>query len=217
MREWVVVPAYNEAENIVDVINDIRKYTNNVVVVDDGSKDNTAQRLEKLGVNVIKHKINLGKGAALKTGCDYALRQGAGKITVIDSDGQHEPKDLPRFWQALEHKDIIFSYRQKYKDMPMVLKFGNNFINNVIALLFGVRVKDSQCGYRAFTADAYKKIRWKATDYYMETEMIINTGKNKLNYGQLPIKTIYADKYKGTTVLDGVKIVMKILGRRLVP
>jgi glycosyltransferase involved in cell wall biosynthesis len=221
MNEFVVIPAHNEENNVVDVINGVKSYVKNIIVVDDGSTDNTYDKAreeegkEEKNVIVLKHEVNLGKGSALKTGCDFALKQGAEKIVVIDADGQHNPKEIPKFLEALNDHEIVFSHRTKSKAMPFVLKFGNDFINKFSSFLFGVNIKDNQCGYRAFTSEAYKKIRWSASDYYMETEMIINAGKHKLKYTEIPIETIYADKYKGTTVIDGVKIVLKMLTWRL--
>jgi len=133
---------------------------------------------------------------------------------LIDADGQHDPAEIPHFLKALDGADIVFGYRATNKSMPFVFRFGNSFINYVVFLIYGVKLRDTQCGYRAFTADAYRKIRWKARDYSMESEMIANAGKKKLAYAQVPIRTIYADRYKGTTVLDGIRIVFRILGWR---
>jgi len=212
---FIVIPAYNESKHISDVISRIKGYCSNIIVIDDGSKDDTYYVAKKQGVTVLKHIINLGKGAGVKTGCDFAVKKGAKKIILIDSDGQHEPEEIPNFLKALEGKDIVFGYRTLNEKMPFILKFGNMFINFTIKNLYGVSLKDTQCGYRAFTASAYKKIRWDATDYSMESEMIANAGKNKLKYAQIPIKTIYHDKYKGTTVLDGIKIVFNMFLWRL--
>jgi glycosyltransferase involved in cell wall biosynthesis len=214
-KGYVVIPAHNEASNIGTVIEDVKKYCQNIIVVDDGSSDETYDVATSFGVTVLRHSVNLGKGAALKTGCDYALHLGAKNLVVIDSDGQHEPKEIPKFFATLKNKDIVFSHRNSPKVMPGVLKFGNEFINGTLEKLFGIKIKDSQCGYRAFTSVAYKKVRWSASDYFMETEMIINAARNRLKYAQIPIATIYADKYKGTTVLDGVKIVMNMFTWRL--
>ena len=181
----------------------------------DGSADSTSIIAESLGATVIKHPKNLGYGSAIRSIFLKAREINAECLVTIDADGQHDPNEISKFISALEEKDIIFSYRKQNEKMPPVLRFGNWFINNSINKLFNIKIKDSQCGYRAFTANAYKKIRWNASDYYMETEMIIKSGKNKLKYGQLPIKTIYADKYKGTTVLDGVKIVTNMLWGRI--
>lgn len=212
---WTIVPACNEENRISEVLEKIKRYCDNIVVVDDGSKDNTFNVAKEKKVFVLKHIVNLGKGAALKTGCDFALRKNAKKIIVIDADGQHDPDEIPNFLKALENKDVVFGYRTMKKSMPFVFKIGNGFISKVAEMLFGIGINDSQCGYRAFTDEAYKKIRWKSTGYYVESEMIVNAGKNHLKYGEVPIKTIYADRYKGTTILDGIKIVLNMALWRL--
>ena len=99
--------------------------------------------------------------------------------------------------------------------MPLVLRFGNWFISNVVRILYGIDLSDTQCGFRAFSGEAYKKIRWNASDYSMESEMISKAGKQKLKYVQIPIQTIYSDKYKGTTIVDGVKIVLNMIWWKL--
>lgn len=208
---WVVIPAHNEEKNISNLLQEIKKYTKNIIVVDDGSKDNTAQKAKNQNVETISHLVNLGKGAALKTGCDLALKKNAKKIIVIDGDAQHNPKEIPKFAEKLKNSDIVFGFRKKTKAMPLVLMFGNWFINQTIKLLYQININDSQCGYRAFTSEAYKKIRWQASDYSMESEMISNTGKNKLKYTELEIENIYSDKYKGTTIIDGIKIVLNMV------
>ena len=213
---WAVIPAYNEEKSISETIGKTKKHVSNIVVVDDGSKDNTALLGQKEGAVVLSHIVNLGKGAALKTGCDYATRNHAKFIIALDADAQHNPDDIPRFIEKLKKYDIVFSYRRPSRKMPIVLSFGNWFISNVVSLLYGVKLNDTQCGFRAFSKEAYKKVRWNASDYSMESEMISRTGKQKLKYVQIPISTIYSDKYKGTTVIDGIKIVLNMLWWRLI-
>ncbi|MBI2523156.1 glycosyltransferase family 2 protein [Candidatus Woesearchaeota archaeon] len=210
-RVFAVIPAYNEEKHISKIIKETKKYVDCVVVVDDGSKDKTSVMAKKSNAIVLKHLVNLGKGAALKTGCDYAVENAASFIIAIDADAQHDPKEIPQFLESLNGNDTVLGYRKLNKKMPFVLKFGNWFINKTIRFLYGIKIKDSQCGYRAFTAKAYKKLRWKASDYSMESEMIAKIGKYKLSYAEIPIETIYSDKYKGTTVLDGIKIVFNLL------
>ena len=212
---YVVIPAYNESEKIGFVIDEVKQFCKNVVVVDDGSDDDILEVIDNKKAVVLKHIINLGKGAALKTGCDFAVRNGAKKIIVLDADGQHEPCEIPKFLRALEKTDVVFGCRELSRDMPFILRFGNWFISLTACILFGIRLKDTQCGYRAFSSSAYKKIRWKAVDYSMESEMISNIYKKKLRYACIPVKTIYADDYKGTTVIDGIKIVLKMITWRL--
>ncbi|MFH1642897.1 MAG: glycosyltransferase family 2 protein [Nanoarchaeota archaeon] len=207
---YIVIPAKNEGGKIAGIINKTRQFSKKIIVVDDGSEDNTSMIAEKEGVIVLKHIINLGKGAALKTGCDYALKKNAKIIVTMDADGQHDPKDIIKFKEKIKHYHIVIGYRKLNKNMPFILKYGNYFINTVTRLLYNLNLHDTQCGFRAFTAAAYKKIRWKATDYSMESEMLANAGKYHLRYAQVPIETIYTDKYKGTTVLDGMKIVFNM-------
>lgn len=208
---WAVIPAYDEEKNIGRIIRKTKKYVDKVIVIDDGSKDKTYEVAKRNSVFVLRHVVNLGKGAALKTGCDFAIKNNAKIIIALDADAQHDPKEIPNFLERLKNNDIVFGYRRLNKNMPLILKFGNWFINKTIKLLYGVNIKDSQCGYRAFTSKTYKKIRWVASDYSIESEMVAKTGKFNLKYKEIPIQTIYSNRYKGTTVLDGVKIVLNMI------
>ena len=212
---WAIIAAYNEERNIAGIIKRTKKYVDEVVIVDDGSADKTRQFADKAGAIVLNHIVNLGKGAALKTGCDFAAKKGAKFIVVLDADAQHNPHDIPRFLDKLEKYNVVFSYRKLSRKMPFVLRFGNWFISSVVGFLYGIRLNDTQCGFRAFTAEAYKRIRWNASDYSMESEMIARAGKQRLKYVQIPIETIYSDKYKGTTIIDGIKIVLNMVWWRL--
>ena len=207
---FAIIPAYNEEKRINKVVKKTKKYVNNVVVVDDGSKDKTKDTAKKSKAIVLRHLVNLGKGAALKTGCDYAVKNKGDILIVVDADAQHDPNEIPKFLEKLKKYDVVLAYRKSNKNMPFILKFGNWFLNKTISFLYGIKIKDGQCGYRAFTAKAYRKLRWNASDYSMESEMIAKIGKYKLSYTEIPIKTIYSDKYKGTTILDGIKIVFNL-------
>lgn len=212
---WAVIAAYNEEKSIARIIKRAKSFVDAVVIVDDGSIDKTNQYAEEAGAIVLKHIVNLGKGAALKTGCDFAVKKNAKLIVVLDADAQHNPDNIPRFLKKLNNYSIVFSYRKLSSKMPFVLRFGNWFISNTVGMLYGIRLNDTQCGFRAFRAEAYKKIRWNASDYSMESEMIARAGKQNLKYVQIPIETIYSDKYKGTTILDGIKIVLNMIWWKL--
>ena len=97
MKAIAVIPAYNEAERIGRIIPDVKKQVDKVIVVDDGSRDATARNAQQKGAMVVSHAVNLGKGAALKTGCDVALKLKADAIIVMDADGQHKASDIPLF------------------------------------------------------------------------------------------------------------------------
>ena len=213
---FAIIPAYNEENNIISTINNIKKYISNIIVIDDGSADNTCALLKQNfnnQITILKHKINLGKGAAMKTGCDAAIKMRAKTLVMIDGDGQHKGKDIPKLIYKLkkENLDIIFGLRTFSKEMPLLMRIGNKFLSFIINLVSKIKLEDTQSGFRIFTADAYKKIYWVSTDYSVETEMIIRAGKHNLKYGTAPIQTIYKDNHKGTTPIDGVIIFFNLL------
>ncbi len=213
---WAVIPAYNEERRIGPVISAAKKYVQDVLVIDDGSSDETLAFSEKHNVLVLRHMVNLGKGAALKTGCDYAIAHGADIIVTLDADAQHRPEDIPRFLHEIGKAEMVFGCRSLNKKMPAVLRFGNWAITQLTSFLYRVNIPDTQSGFRAFTKEAYRKIRWEANDYSMESEMIANVGKHRIPYRTITIETIYPDRYKGTTVIDGVKIVLNLLKWKIV-
>ena len=213
---FIVLPGYNEEKHVVSVINSVKKEGfQNIIFVDDGSVDSTFKLASGTSATVLRHKVNLGKGAAAKTGCDFALKSGANIIILMDSDGQHEAKDLKRFVKAIKNKDVVFSYRRFDKNMPFVMRLGNVFLSKFSEFLFGISIKDTQAGFRAFTSDAYKKIRWFSSNYGMESEMIARAAKHNLSYDEIQIKTIYLDAHKGTTPLDGPKVLFNMLRFKL--
>ncbi len=213
----VVVPAYNEEYTIRKVLLGALQYCSSVVVVNDGSSDRTKEVVEEVmrrhpEIRLLSHVINMGKGAALKTGTEFAVNElKAGRIVFLDADLQHRPEDIPRMLGKLSDADIVFGCRRLDRRMPLLFRVGNAVLNLAIRVLYGVRIPDSQSGYRAFLASAYPKIRWDATDYSVESEIIANVGRHRLRYAVLPIETIYNDRYKGTTITDGMKIVFDMV------
>lgn len=208
-----VIPAHNEEKTIAEVVRETKKHVDEAIVVDDASIDNTASLAEKAGAIVLRHAVNLGLGGALKTGCDAASFLNAGIIITLDGDGQHDPSEIPKLVSTLKKKklDAVFGERPFNKKMPFVKKLGNRFFNKFSKYFFGIKVKDTQTGFRVFTAESYKKIRWKSRDYAVASEMLINSEEQKLKYSGKQIKTIYNDAHKGTTMLDGLKIMNRML------
>ncbi|MEK6967039.1 MAG: glycosyltransferase family 2 protein [Nanoarchaeota archaeon] len=215
MRNVAVIPARNEAKSVGALIPRVLKYVDEVIVVDDGSIDSTSITAERAGAIVVKHAINLGKGAALKTGCDLAVRLKAKNIIVMDADGQHNPNDISKFIDKLKKFDVVIGYRNYGGAMPLIFQMGNRAIEMASLILFGLHVRDTQCGFRAFKASVYPRLRWKSSDYSVESEMIARISKKQLSMTQIQIETIYSDKYKGTTIIDGMKIVFNMIRWRV--
>jgi len=151
---FVVIAAYNESKHIGAVIDKTREFCSNIIVVDDCSKDRTAGIAKSKGAIVLKHIVNMGKGAAVKTGCDFALKNNAKIMVLVDGDGQHEPEEIPSFIRALKQKDIVFGCRGFTKDMPFVRRMGNIFLSKAVKAIYGINIRDTQCGYRALTSQA---------------------------------------------------------------
>lgn len=221
MRVAIIIPAFNEEKTIVSVLKEIKglDFNSQIIVVDDGSSDNTSRVVENefKDVIVLRHAINLGKGGALKTGCEATKKIEADLIAMIDADGQHLPENLLEMVRMIEDKglDVVFGVRKIDDNMPVIFRLGNKLINSIVKLLFKINVSDTQSGFKVFKKSVYKKIAWQANDYFVETEIVINTGKNKLKYGELVIDTIYNDTYKGTTAFDGLKIIFNIIKQKI--
>lgn len=213
MHKTLVLPAHNEEKHIADIIKRGFQFVDRVIVVDDGSRDNTFQAAQDAGAVVLRHRSNLGKAGALKTGCEAAIRLHTDIIALMDSDGQHKPEDLPRFFETLINKnlDVIVGSRKGGGKMPLIRRTGNKLLEIASRTLFRVDVKDIQSGFRVFKAGIYPKLRWDAKNYHADAEMTVRIGKYHLNYDELYIDTIYLDNYKGMTALDGLKLLMNII------
>jgi len=215
MKSVAVIPAYNEETRVRRVVEKASQYVDQVIVIDDGSSDRTWESVQGVNEKVIplRHKINLGKGAAMKTGCEAALKKGAEIIVLMDADEQHKPEKISDFLKILENDevDIVFGSRSIGRDMPIIKMLGNKFFSLTSSILFKIYISDTQSGFKAFKTSIYPKIRWDSSDYSVETEIVVNAGKNKLKFREIDIETIYTNIYKGTTFVDGIRIFINML------
>lgn len=222
MKITIVLPVFNEEKKVGEVLKDLLKFNFPVVVIDDGSTDQTSKIIDlykkkSRKLQIIRHKINLGKGAAIKTGCIVAFNNGADAIIMMDGDGQHRVSDLPKFIEALKKEkfDIIFGARLLNSKVPYIRLLGNKMASGLVAFLFGVYVSDLVCGFRAFTKKTFKKINLSSQGYGVEAEMVILAGRHKLTSCEIPVETVYYDKFKGVTVLDALMIFVDVLRWRI--
>lgn len=220
MKITIVVPVYNEEEKVTDVLRELSKTRFQVVAVDDGSTDNSLNKINSLklkNVIVLQHKINLGKGAALKTGCEYAFTHGADAVIMMDSDGQHKVEDLPRFVEKLKSNkyDVVFGSRNLNLGVPLDRYMGNKLASVLVGFMFGIYVSDLICGFRGITKKAYKKVKWESTGYGVETEMVIRTKKSGLSHCEVPVETVYYDNYKGVSIIDALSVLINLFRWRL--
>jgi len=217
MRTIAIIPALNEYQRLGAVINDACQYVDHIVVVDDGSQTPLKDHLKSDDrLTVLRHIINLGKGAALKTGVLWAKSNDYNTAVFIDADGQHAPREIPAMIDPIRRgqADIVFGVRKFHGSMPYMARLGNRFITKFLQLLYNIKVDDTQSGFRAIRLNSFDKICWQSPRYAVETEMIVNAGKHHLPYVQVPIETIYHDKYKGTTIIDGIRIMISMIAWR---
>jgi UDP-N-acetylglucosamine---dolichyl-phosphate N-acetylglucosaminyltransferase len=224
---YIVLPAFGEEKIIKSVIEDIKNQGyRNIIVVDDGSKDHTHLKAKETGIIVAQHVINRGKGAATQTGIDAALLLGAEIVVTMDSDGQHNPKEIEKLIEPLinDKVDVVIGSRMlNGKDKPKARKFMNVMANIITYVFFGVYVSDSQSGFRAYTRNALKGVTTHLDRYEFESEMLGQIKKQRIK--EVPIKVIYSDhsynKYKGIKnfspqgLLNGIAMVVRLIENSL--
>ncbi len=197
MKVCCIIPAYQESRAIDQVITIAQKYCTHVVVVDDGSTDNTGKIAEANGATVLRHPTNLGKGAALRTGFNYSIRNQYDVIITLDGDLQHNPHSIPRFLEKIKQGyDIIVGsrYQTQSKDMPFARKLSNLITTTVLRVLFKVPVTDSQSGYRAFKRRVLETIPVRDNGFAAETEILIDAQRAGFLISEVPIATSYGEE-----------------------
>jgi len=192
-----VLPAFNEEATIAKVVLKTQKYVDKVIVVDDGSSDMTATIAEKLGALVIRHNENLGKGAALKTGFDMAKSLDCKIVVTLDSDGQHDPDDIPNVIEPLlkNEADIVIGSRKLLKSkVPLHKKLGNKFLNFITNAASGTTISDTQSGFRAYSKKALEILEIKDHGIGIESQLIMDATKKNLRIKEVPISITYGKK-----------------------
>lgn len=212
MKIYIVVPAYNEARYLGRFLDKLLPVTKNVVVVDDGSRDKTCELTRAKGVTCLSHMTNLGKGAALKTGCEYAFKKlDAEAVIIMDGDDQHEVGDIAKFVKELKKgASVVLGVRRLDANMPLMRVLGNKGMSILINLLFHRYLADIPSGFKAFTKSAYHDLQWHSSGYEVEAEIAVMIAKNHINCVEIPISTVYHDKEYGFNLLDAWRILMKI-------
>lgn len=194
MRTCVIIPTYNESKTIAGLIKQVLSLGFKVIVIDDGSSDSTADIAQTSGVTVLRNLKNLGKGAALVKGYNFAVAQGFDAVISMDGDGQHEPNDLAVFVQKAESSNcgvIVGNRMTAIRQMPVLRILTNRFMSWLISLITGQYIPDTQCGFRLVRADILRKIILSTTKYETESEILIRAARLGARIEAVPVKTIY--------------------------
>jgi glycosyltransferase involved in cell wall biosynthesis len=188
-----LIPAYNEASRIGAVIDGALTHLP-VLVVDDGSTDDTAERADDYGVSILRLKPNQGKGAALRAGFSWALENGYEAVITLDADGQHDPAEIPKFIQSYEQQsaDLIIGARD-FSQIPLVRRFANTIGRWSFSWALGEPVRDNQSGYRLLSLRMMKAVlNSQEQGFEFEVDMIVECVQRGYKLEWVPIRTIYA-------------------------
>ena len=198
MTMAAVIPAYNERVHIADVVRRTRAKIDNVLVVDDGSSDATAERAREAGAEVMVHPQNRGKGESIKTGLRYWLDRQIDFVIILDADGQHRPEEIERFVAAAVSaalpKLILGNRMNDIQSMPLVRRIVNGYMSRKISRVCGQKIPDTQCGFRMVHRDLIPNLLNGAERFDYETEMLIVASRKGFRIESVPISTVYSDE-----------------------
>jgi glycosyltransferase involved in cell wall biosynthesis len=212
----VGIPAFNEEGSIASVVRGALPHASAVVVVDDGSTDRTSAIALESGATVIRHRANAGKGVAVATLFDHAIRAQADVLVLLDGDGQHDPAEIPTLVAAclVEGADAVVGsrfHRDAQSQTPRVRRLGQVAFNSMTAIASGVACSDSQSGFRAFSRRAFCSMRLSETSFSVESEMQFEYRARGLRVVEVPISCSYADPPKRNVMAHGVMVLTRLM------
>ena len=216
MRICAIIPVHNEANAIGDIVDSLVKKNQTVVVVDDGSVDNSGKIAADKGAIVISNERKNGKGNSLRKGFDYAIKEGFDGVVTVDGDGQHDVDDFDKFISfAKENKDIVVNGNRMTdsKGMPFVRRLTNQFMSVLISMACKQRITDTQCGYRYIGSEVLKELNLLSNQFEIETEILMKASKKGFIIYSIPIKTIYRNEVSKINPLkDTIRFIAYFLG-----
>ncbi|MDQ6866398.1 MAG: glycosyltransferase family 2 protein [Thermoproteota archaeon] len=215
-----IIPAYDESQNIAEIVSETAKYVTSVIVIDDGSHDNTAEVAASMNAKVIRNRHNSGKGAALKRGLVECLKYNPDIVVTIDADGQHDPSDIPKLLEPIknEEADIVIGSRYGKSivnlEVPRYRRFGLSFIDFMNKSLVRSPIEDTQSGFRVYAKDVLSMMaHYSSTGFGAETEQLATAELYGLRIIEIPVMV----KYKGlnktskqNALLQGAHIISTI-------
>jgi glycosyltransferase involved in cell wall biosynthesis len=217
---WLVIPLYNEGTVIGDVVREARATFPNVVCVDDGSKDGSAAAAQAAGAVVVRHPVNLGQGAALQTGFEYALSIPSTRwVVTFDADGQHQIDDVREMLEKAQVEDLDVVFGSRFLDdrteagllKGLVLRAAVGYTN----LTTGTRLTDAHNGLRVMSRDVVSRIEITQNRMAHASEIVHQIGKLGIRYGESPVHILYTDysRSKGQSLWNAVNILADLILR----
>ena len=215
MKICVIIPVYNESRTIGSLVAEIKEEGLDVLVIDDGSLDNTAQVAKARGAHVIKNEANKGKGISLARGFDHALSHNFDAVITMDGDGQHLASDIAKFIHRAAASDngIFIGNRMiKVKNMPWLRLLTNKFMSWLISIIARQDIPDSQCGFRLIKKQILEKIHLKTSKFEAESEILLQVSRLGFKIESVSVSTVYkGEKSKINPVTDTIRFASFIL------
>ena len=194
MSICILIPVYNESRTIGSLVAAIKKKNFPVIVINDGSTDNSGLLAGDQGASVITHLKKMGKGYSLKRGFEYVLEEGYDAVVVMDGDGQHSIDDLDVFLTAAKIHPLallVGNRMENARQMPKVRLLTNKVMSSFISLVCGQKIPDTQCGYRYIPRDILQNLQLKSNDFEIESEILTQVCRKGYKVVSVPIQTIY--------------------------
>jgi glycosyltransferase involved in cell wall biosynthesis len=213
---WVVVPVYNEATVVADVIAEIGEHFDNVVCIDDGSRDDSAERIAGTAAHLVRHPINLGQGASLQTGIDYALRRGAQYLVTFDADGQHSVTDAERMVDVARGGDVDVVLGSRFldsvEDIPALKKLVLRTVAALSPSSRRLRLTDAHNGLRVLTRRVAEDMRISMNGMAHASEIVASIARGAWRVREVPVTIRYTDysRAKGQSLFNGVNILFDL-------
>jgi len=195
MRTCVIIPTFNESKAIAGLISRIRQLGLEAIVIDDGSSDDTVEIAQACGAIVLRNESNLGKGASLIKGYNYAIAQGFDAVISMDGDGQHSCDDIQAFIRKAENSQsaiIVGNRMAMTKNMPALRIMTNHFVSKLISIITKQHIPDTQCGFRLLKKEVLAKLNLSTSKYEIESEVLIKAARLGFKIESIPIQTIYS-------------------------
>lgn len=193
----VVMPAYNECRFVGEIIEKLRKWHVDVLVVDDGSTDGTGDLAKEAGAEVLRLEGNQGKGAALSAGFAYAQKQGYDAVVTMDADGQHDPKDVFRFFDVYNRTGIPVLVGNRIYDrkrMPRLRRITNDVMSSMLNRRMKQYIADTQNGFRLYQTDVINMVRSESKGFAAESEILLKLDEIGIRMGSVPVAAIYGSE-----------------------